>query len=80
MSIRPSRLRINTVHFAPAMYDAADGADALVLVTEWRELRRPDFVRLKRLLRAPVLFDGRNVWPPDDLRAQGFTYHGIGRP
>jgi UDPglucose 6-dehydrogenase len=61
------------------MYDAVDGADALVLVTEWHEFRRPDFARIKKLLKEPLLFDGRNAWEPDEMRAQGFTYHGIGR-
>jgi UDPglucose 6-dehydrogenase len=64
---------------APGMYQAAEGADALVLVTEWHEFRGPDFARLRGTLRAPVLFDGRNVWDPAETRALGFTYHGIGR-
>jgi UDPglucose 6-dehydrogenase len=67
------------IALAPHMYDAAEGADALALITEWHEFRRPDFGRLKRLLKQPVLFDGRNVWDPEDLRAQGFSYYGIGR-
>ena len=50
-----------------------------MLVTEWHEFRRPDFERLKRLLRQPVVFDGRNIWDPDELRKLGFTYYGIGR-
>jgi UDPglucose 6-dehydrogenase len=67
------------IALAAHMYDAAEGADALALITEWHEFRRPDFARLKRLLKQPVLFDGRNVWDPEDLRAQGFSYYGIGR-
>ena len=62
------------------MYDAAEKCDALVLVTEWHDFRRPNFARLKSLLRAPVLFDGRNIWDPAELRGFGFTYYGIGRP
>ncbi len=61
-------------------YEAALGADALVLVTEWHELRAPDFSRLKTVMRQPVLVDGRNVWSPTEARAKGFTYFGIGRP
>ncbi|MGK3994801.1 UDP-glucose dehydrogenase family protein [Sorangium sp. So ce1024] len=61
------------------MYGAAEGADALVVVTEWHEYRRPDFHRLKRILSAPVLFDGRNIWEPEELRGMGFVYTGIGR-
>ncbi len=63
-----------------APYDAAKGADALALLTEWHAFRRPNFDRLKELLAEPVLFDGRNVWEPEDVRARGFTYYGIGRP
>jgi hypothetical protein len=60
-------------------YAAADGADAVVLVTEWHQLRHPDFARLRAVMREPVLFDGRNVWSPDEARAAGFRYFGIGR-
>jgi len=61
-------------------YAAAEGADALVLVTEWHELRHPDLARLRSIMRTPALFDGRNVWSPDEARKAGFTYRGIGRP
>lgn len=60
-------------------YAAAAGADAVVLVTEWHELRDPDLDRLKATMRTHVLVDGRNVWPMADARALGFTYYGIGR-
>jgi UDPglucose 6-dehydrogenase len=49
-------------------------------VTEWREYRLPDFPRLKRVMKEPAIFDGRNVWSPADVRAAGFAYSGIGRP
>jgi len=62
-----------------AAYDAVRGADALVLVTEWHEFRRPNFERIKQLLAQPVLFDGRNIWEPGYVRSLGFTYYGIGR-
>ena len=61
------------------MYFAATGADALVLVTEWHQFRHPDFKRLRSTMRTPVLFDGRNIWPPAEVRELGFTYYGIGR-
>jgi UDPglucose 6-dehydrogenase len=61
-------------------YAAAAGVDALVLVTEWHELRDPDLARLKTVMRTPVLVDGRNVWHAADAREAGFTYYGIGRP
>ncbi len=61
-------------------YVAATGADAVVLITEWHELRQPDFARLRKLVRTPLLFDGRNVWDPIEARRKGFEYVGIGRP
>jgi len=67
------------VALVPEMYEALEGADGLALVTEWHQFRRPDFGRIKKLLRAPVVFDGRNVWDPRELRELGFTYYGIGR-
>jgi UDPglucose 6-dehydrogenase len=60
-------------------YAAAEGADALLLVTEWSEFRQPDLARLRALMREPVLLDGRNVWDARKARAAGFTYYGVGR-
>jgi UDPglucose 6-dehydrogenase len=60
-------------------YKCAEGADAIALITEWRQYRRPNFDRLKKIMRQPVLFDGRNQWDPHHLRTAGFTYFGIGR-
>jgi len=60
-------------------YEAVEGADALVLVTEWNEFREPDFQRIKSLMRTPAIFDGRNIFSPEPLRALGFHYEGIGR-
>jgi UDPglucose 6-dehydrogenase len=60
-------------------YEALDGADALLILTEWNEFRRPDFARMKKLLRQPVIFDGRNLYEPDDMQELGFVYHSIGR-
>ncbi len=60
-------------------YTAAVGADAVVLVTEWHELRHPDLARLSSCMRTKALFDGRNVWSGPDARAAGFFYQGIGR-
>ena len=67
------------IEYESSSYACARGADALALVTEWHEYRRPNFERLKTMMRQPVLFDGRNVWSPTDLRAAGFTYYGMGR-
>jgi len=60
-------------------YDALVGADAVVLVTEWNEFRNPDFERMKRILKSPVIFDGRNVYEPQQMAALGFTYYSMGR-
>ncbi len=60
-------------------YDALVGADALAIVTEWNEFREPDFARMRSLLRAPIVFDGRNIYSPEHMRALGFTYFSIGR-
>lgn len=61
-------------------YDALEGADAMLVVTEWNEFRRPDFERVKGLLKEPVIFDGRNLWEPEQMRKKGFSYFPIGRP
>jgi UDPglucose 6-dehydrogenase len=60
-------------------YDALTGADALAIVTEWNEFREPDFEKMRTLLKAPVVFDGRNIYSPEHMRALGFTYFSIGR-
>ncbi|MCH1997193.1 UDP binding domain-containing protein, partial [Achromobacter xylosoxidans] len=67
------------VSFATDMYDALDGADALLIATEWKVFRAPDFDRVKALLKTPLIIDGRNLYTPADVRAQGFEYSGIGR-
>ena len=59
--------------------DALDGADALAIVTEWREFRSPDLDRMKKLLTSPVVFDGRNLYDPVLMNRLGFEYFGIGR-
>jgi UDPglucose 6-dehydrogenase len=61
-------------------YGVCDGADALVVMTEWPEFRMPDWADVERRLKAKVLFDGRNIYDAAMLRGRGFTYHGIGRP
>ncbi|MGH2388223.1 MAG: UDP-glucose dehydrogenase family protein [Chloroflexota bacterium] len=67
------------VQFRGDPYEVAVGADALALVTEWREFRSLDIQRLRGLMRSSIFFDGRNLYEPEDLRAAGFTYLGIGR-
>ena len=63
----------------PSAEDAAKGADALAIATEWQEFRSPDFGVLKSLLKAPVIFDGRNVYEPEYVKQIGFEYFGVGR-
>jgi UDPglucose 6-dehydrogenase len=60
-------------------YGAVEGADGLVIVTEWQEFRNPDFEVIRRLLKEPVIFDGRNIYEPRVMEVAGFTYYGIGR-
>jgi UDPglucose 6-dehydrogenase len=67
------------VTYCRKSYDACEGADALVLATEWNEFREPDFDRIRKLLRRPVVFDGRNIYNPETLKALGFAYFGVGR-
>ncbi len=68
-----------SVKFFEENYDALKGADALVIVTEWNEFRRPDFDRMKSLMKQPVIFDGRNIYDPAIMREKGFMYFGVGR-
>jgi UDPglucose 6-dehydrogenase len=67
------------VHYYESLYDALKDADALAVVTEWNEFRKPDFALMKSLLKEPVIFDGRNLYDPKEVRNAGFTYYGIGR-
>jgi UDPglucose 6-dehydrogenase len=60
--------------------DALRGADALAIVTEWKEFIQPDFDRVRQLMRQPVIFDGRNLYNPQRMKKAGFTYYSIGRP
>ncbi|MBS0535821.1 MAG: hypothetical protein JSR72_17350, partial [Proteobacteria bacterium] len=60
-------------------YDCAEGASALVIVTEWEQFRALDFDRLKAVMAKPVLVDLRNIYPPDELTRHGFVYEGVGR-
>ncbi|MCL5966448.1 MAG: UDP-glucose/GDP-mannose dehydrogenase family protein [Deltaproteobacteria bacterium] len=64
---------------AESSYGALQDADVLIVVTEWNEFRKPDFGLMKRLMRQPVIFDGRNIYDPKKMRERGFRYHSIGR-
>jgi UDPglucose 6-dehydrogenase len=67
------------VRWAKNGYDALEGADALLLATEWNEFREPDFAKMKSLMRRPLIFDGRNIYNPKTVKAMGFEYVGVGR-
>ena len=69
----------NNIAFASSMVQAAKGADALLICTEWHAFRNPDFDKLKENLKGNVIFDGRNIYSPDEMKALGFTYYSIGR-
>ena len=68
------------VSYAASAIDAARAADALVIATEWKEFRSPDFLAIKSALKTPIIFDGRNLYEPTDVAKLGFEYHAIGRP
>jgi UDPglucose 6-dehydrogenase len=65
--------------FVPSAHAALEGADALAIVTEWKEFRSPDFDHLKTALKQPVIFDGRNLYNPELMQRMGFIYYGVGR-
>ena len=68
------------VTYAAKSYDALRGADALAIVTEWHEFREPDFrADAEADAQSPVIFDGRNIYQPQQMKAHGFTYYSIGR-
>ena len=70
----------DTVALVANAYVACEGADALVLMTDWNEYRSPDWSRVRAALRSPVVVDMRNLWSPTRMRALGFSYDSVGRP
>jgi UDPglucose 6-dehydrogenase len=74
-----ARMLPSSVEYRDSPYSAADGVDAVVLVTEWNEFKLLDLERLRGVMRRPVVFDGRNIWPPERMRRLGFEYYSIGR-
>jgi UDPglucose 6-dehydrogenase len=69
----------DAIHYCQNMYDALDGADALVIVTEWTVFRTPDFPKMKSLMTGNVIFDGRNLFDLEEMKEQGYKYFSIGR-
>ena len=74
-----SKLLPAAVTYCTSAYDAADGADAVILVTEWNEFKFMNLERLRGLMRRPVVVDGRNAWQPERMRRLGFEYYSVGR-
>ena len=74
-----ARIFGDRITYCKNAYDALADADALALITEWNEFREPDFARMKKRMKTPVIFDGRNIYKPEAIAAQGFTYYSIGR-
>ncbi len=74
-----ARQVLKRVKLCETPYEVAQGADALVLATEWNEFKQLDFERIYQLMRQPIIMDGRNLWNPEPLRSIGFTYFGVGR-
>ena len=77
---RRAHAGLDHLEFAPTAFAALEGADALVIVTEWKEFRSPDLEAMRGAMRGAVIFDGRNILDPRQARAAGFDYTGIGRP
>ena len=68
----------NSINYCKDNYAILKGADALALITEWSEFRRPNFEKMYKLMRSPIIFDGRNIYSPRKIREMGFEYYGIG--
>jgi UDPglucose 6-dehydrogenase len=68
------------IEYTEEPYSALDGADALVVCTDWPEFKHPDFDELRQRLGRPVIFDGRNLYRPETMAEHGFTYYSVGRP
>ncbi|HEX3871351.1 MAG TPA: UDP-glucose/GDP-mannose dehydrogenase family protein, partial [Pirellulales bacterium] len=73
------RLYGDRLSYAPRPYDALHGAEALIIMTEWKEFLTPDFKRMRKAMQTPVIFDGRNIYERQQMMTAGFTYHSIGR-
>ena len=69
----------NKISYATQMYEALQDADAMIVVTEWQEFKVPKFTFIEKALKANVIFDGRNIYDPRQMKEFGYIYHGIGR-
>ena len=78
----PANVKLLEARLSAEYFDvltASNGAEALAIVTEWHEFREPDFARMRKLMHSPVIFDGRNIYQPQQMKAHGFIYYSIGR-
>ena len=80
VAMENARRIFNDVQFCQSSYEVAEGADALAVLTEWREFRQLNMARIKELMARPIIFDGRNIYDPERKRRLGFEYHSLGRP
>jgi UDPglucose 6-dehydrogenase len=79
IGMEQAKTYLKDVTYCADAYDCAQGADALVIVTEWEQFRALDFTRLKGAMKQPVLVDLRNIYDADDMTRHGFVYSGVGR-
>lgn len=78
-SLKKASSILSKVKFCKDAYEAASGSDCLVVVTEWNEFKKLDFARIKRIMKQPIIVDGRNIYEPQDLKKMGFRYIAVGR-
>lgn len=79
VSMPKARTMFRKAKFCRNPYEAAQGADAILILTEWNEFKQVDFQKLKSIVKQPLLVDGRNMYDPREMAEKGFVYHGIGR-
>ena len=80
VAMKESKRKIgNIVEYSDTMYDALDGCDALVIITEWTDFRMPDLNKMEKLLKNKVIIDGRNIYDPQEMQEAGWYYENIGR-
>lgn len=79
IAMENAKTLIKNISFAKNAYDAAEDAEALLIITEWNEFRQLNLAKIKKLMKNPVLLDGRNIYDPENARKLGFTYVGVGR-
>jgi UDPglucose 6-dehydrogenase len=80
VGMEQARAALSNVTYCDSPYSCAEGADVLVIVTEWEQFRALDLARLKQVMTQPALVDLRNVYPPEEVEKLGFIYRGVGKP